>query len=299
MKKLIALLTVGMLVLTGCSGKGGAPAGGATYKIGTGIVTGVRNSDVGEKPGKFESNVTYATVALEGDKIAFVSIDTNQNELTFTADAINAFVAKGTKKELGKDYRMNWDEQIAKLEEYLVGKTLAEVKAETAATDLTSTVSITIDGYIEAVQLAAEAAVEVKNVAKIAQTSTVSADVSKAPAVEINTVVSVVALDADGKIVHSFLDEAQLKATIEGGKVTPDANGKTKGQLKEAYGMSGAGKVEWYKQVQTLTEWTIGRTAADLAKVQDYADVTSKVSIYTGNLVSTLEKAIKEAKAVK
>lgn len=30
--------------------------------------------------------------------------------------------------------------------------------------------------------------------------------------------------------------------------------------------MSG-GKVEWYKQVQTLTEWTIGRTA-DLAKVQ-------------------------------
>lgn len=49
-------------------------------------------------------------------------------------------------------------------------------------------------------------------------------------------------------------------------------------------------------EVQTLTEWTLGKTAAEVAKVGDSADVTSKVSIYTGNFVQALEKAFANAK---
>ena len=314
MKKLLALLLVGLLVLTACGStkEDPKPTPGeetVTYKIGTAVVNGVKTAEPeAEKAGKFESNVTFATVALDADeKIAFVSIDTNQNEISFTADALNEFAAKGSKKELGDDYGMSkagkveWDKQIASLEEYLIGKTIAEVNADKATTDLSSTVSITVNGYIDAVVAAAANAVSVENVATIAQTSTVGAktDADKAPTVEISTTVAAVALDADGKIVYSFVDEAQLKADITAGVATPNENLKTKGQLGTEYGMSAAGKVEWNEQVKHLTDWTIGKTKEEVAKAADASDVTSTVSIYAQGFADTLTKAMDEAKAVK
>lgn len=55
------------------------------------------------------------------------------------------------------------------------------------------------------------------------------------PELEINTTVAVVALDGDGKVVHTFIDESQMKATNDAGTVTLNDNLKTKGQLKEAF----------------------------------------------------------------
>lgn len=185
-------------------------------KIGTGIVNSVRNNEVTDKDGNFETNVTYATVAVDADgKIAFVTIDTAQNELTFSATEVKEFKARGTKKELGADYGMNWDEQIASLQDYLVGKSIADVTGESASSDLSSSVSINLDGYIEAVKLAIDNAVDVKDVASIGQGSSVSAKTDGAPTYEINTAVAAVALDSKGNAVYAFIDEAQLKANIE------------------------------------------------------------------------------------
>ena len=70
MKKLLALLLVGLLVLTACGStkEDPKPTPGeetVTYKIGTAVVNGVKTAEPeAEKPGKFESNVTFATVAL-------------------------------------------------------------------------------------------------------------------------------------------------------------------------------------------------------------------------------------------
>ena len=69
MKKLLAIALVGMLVLTGC-GKGKetpeTPETPGTetssVKVGTGIVSGIKVAEVTDKPGKFETNVTFVVV---------------------------------------------------------------------------------------------------------------------------------------------------------------------------------------------------------------------------------------------
>lgn len=297
MKKILAVLLVSLLVLGGCGSKDKTPetpAGEGVTKIGTGVISSVKNLNVGENErdaehGKFESNVTYATVVIENDKIVSVSIDTAQNELKFTNTEIVDFAAKGTKKELGADYGMNWDEQIADLEEYLVGKSASEIKADTAASDLSSSVSITVDGYIDVVQQAITNAVEVKGLVEYGQTSTVSAKAEEQA--EIGTTVSALGTDADGKVVYAFIDEMQQKANIAGGKVEPDANLKTKGQLGAAYGMN------WDEQVAEITKYLVGKTATDFGKFD--SDVSSSVSIYTGGFEATVEKAFKNLNKVK
>lgn len=297
MKKLLAVLLVGMLVLTGCSKGTEAPAG-ETVKIGTGIVNSVKTADAGEKAGKFESNVTFATVTIKDDKIETVSIDTAQNAVEFTAEGINEFVARKTKKELGDDYGMSkagkveWDKQVASLEEYLVGKSITEIKADKAAADLTSTVSITVDGYIDAVNKAIENAVEVKGLAKVGTVSAVGAKTEDPAKVEINTTVTSVGLDADGKVVYAFADESQLKAAITGATVVAGEELRTKGQQGKDYGMSAAGKTEWNEQIATLVEWAVGKDLSGIEK----ADVTSSVSIYHDHIVAGLVSAIKAAK---
>ena len=298
MKKLLAIALVGMLVLTGCGKGKETPETPETpktetssVKVGTGIVSGIKVAEVTDKPGKFETNVTFVVVTLKDDKIESVSIDTAQNAVQIAEDGTTSFTAKDTKKGRGDaDYGMNWGEQIADLEEYLVGKTVAEIELATAESDLNSTVSISIEGYITAVKDAVANAVEVENVAKVASVATVN-NASEAEKLELDTTIATVALDADGKIVYAFVDEAQLKGTLEGNVATADEMTKTKGQRGDAdYGMN------WSEQVKALTDFVIGKTADEVSSIKEGADVASTVSIYIGGFVSTLEAAVAAAK---
>lgn len=298
MKKFIALTLVSLLVLTGCQGKVNKPGQlePKTYSIGTAVVNSVVDTQIadGEK-GKFESNVLYVTVALEGDKFAYVIIDEAQNAIQFTNDAVDPFEAVGTKKERGMDYGMNWHEQVKELETYLVGKTLDEVKAGDPASDLNSTVSIYINGFLTTVEEAVNNAVVVDNVVGIASSSTVSGS-EKEGELEIGTTVSAVAVDGDGKVVYAFIDESQLQGVITDGVLETTGTLQTKGQQKEDYGMSKAGSTEWYLQVEHLTDWAIGKSSSEIAKAGEDADVTSTVSVYSGNFVKTLTDALAKTK---
>lgn len=308
MKKLLALLLVAGLVLVGCGSNKDEPNADSKVKVGTAVVNSVRNNNVGEnernpETGKFESNVTYATVIIEDDKVKAVSIDTAQNEVLFTESEIQEFVVKGTKKELGDKYGMGkipngkgeWDKQIAEVEKYMVGKSVSELKADAAASDLSSSVSMDINGYFEVVNLAITNAVEVNGAAKFGQTSTTSASI-KDGEVQINTVVSALTTDKDGKVVHSFIDETQQIAQVDGGTVTPDANLKTKGQQKEAYGMSENGMVEWYLQVDEINKFLVGKTADAMKSFE--ADIPATVSIYAGGFQATVTKAFENLKSI-
>ena len=67
---------------------------------------------------------------------------------------------------------------------------------------------------------------------------------------------------------------------------------KTKGQQKEDYGMAQATKkLEWYKQVEEITKYLNGKASADLTSFD--ADIPSSVSIYSGNIKATIDKAFK------
>ena len=299
MKKLFSIVLVSLLVLTGCGSKEDDKTPtetGSTLKVGTAVMAVQSSEDAGEKEGKYQADVTYATVVLDGDKFVQVQIDAAQNKAVVAADGSATFTAVGTKKELGKDYGLNWFEQVADLEKWLVGKTVAEITKAPSDSDLTSSVSINIEGLLTAVGQAAENAVEVANVAKVGSVSETSG--STDDGIEINTTVTAVAFDANGKVLNTFIDQAQLKATSENGKVlVAKEDTRTKGQLKEEYGMSGAGKVEWYKQVESFTAWTVGKTVAEVEGAND-ADITSSVSISMDGFVSGIKKASEKALAL-
>ncbi|MEG0328581.1 MAG: hypothetical protein RR565_10790 [Erysipelothrix sp.] len=291
MKKLFAVLLVGMLVLTGCGKKEDTKkpeenAGGA-LKIGTGIVVAAQEN----KAGEFESNVTYATVVLDGDKVKQVQIDTNQNSQAkdFTA------TIKESKKILGEAYgmkkagsKLEWNEQIAELEKWMVGKDLAEIKKAGDNADVKASVSVNIDGYIASVEKAIANAKEVKGLAKVGSVSSASVAKDK---VEIDTTVTAVGFDKDGKVVYTFIDQAQISSTDEL---------RTKLEKGADYGMKKAGsKLEWNEQIAKFNEWTIGKDLKAIQGANDDKDVKATVSINKDGFVKGIEAAQKAAVEVK
>lgn len=299
MKKKLVLSLTALFVLSACAGKVNKPGElePQTYKIGTAITNkAVVTEPKDDKKGEFESNVTYITVALDDkDAIAYVLIDEAQNAFEFDATSIEPFEGRKTKKELGNDYGLNWFEQVAALEEYVTGKTIAEVKAGDPASDLNSTVSISVDNFIATLEEAAANAVTYNDVVGIASSSSVNGTEENG-AVEIVTTVAAVATDKDGNVVYAFVDESQLKADIANGVATPTGSDLTKGQQKEAYGMSEKGMTEWYLQVKHLTDWAVGKNADAISKAAEDSDVTSTVTIYPGSFVNTIVSALSKVK---
>ena len=181
MKKLLVLVVVGLLALTGLTGC----AAPKTYKFGTGSYTSVSGrAATADAAGRVQVTTIYAAVLLDdAGKIVYVDIDAAENQGTFDAmGAVVAAEAAPTKTEKGADYGMKgnsaigkeWFEQMAALEAYMVGKTIEEIKAipveqkdaslpaVPTGEDLKTSVSISIEGYIAAVEAAVKNAVEVK-----------------------------------------------------------------------------------------------------------------------------------------
>ena len=304
MKKYLLVLTVGLLVLAGCGSKGSKEViEEKTYSIGTVVQNHYTADKNDDGVTAFEANVTYTTVVLDGDKIAYVVIDTAQNNIDVKDGVALAFEAKGTKKELLEDYGMSkvpgskgeWYEQITAFQKYAIGKTVAELKAGDPASDLSSSVSINLNGFVDAVEKAAAVAVKVDNVARVANASVTGSQVQEDPNnIEIGTSVAAVATNLKGEVLYTFIDESQAKATIVDGEVVIDETSLvTKGDKKEAYGMSQFGMTEWYLQIEAMKEWAMGKTQAVIKSDAD-ADLASSVSIYKGSLLQAFDKALEK-----
>jgi len=362
MKKLLVLLVVGMLALTGLTG-----CAAKTYKFGTGSFTTVSGraavaaaaatkdtAAVEAADGRVQVTTVYAAVLLDdAGKIVYVDIDSAQNQGTF--DAMGAVVkaeAAPTKTEKGADYGMvansaigkEWFEQMAALEAYFVGKTLEEIKAievtekdashtaVPAGEDLKTSVSISIEGYVAAVEKAVANAVEVKGVAKVAVGSVASvsgraakpavaaaAATATTPAVEAaeavagriqtNVTYMGVALDKDGKVLVALLDVAQNQGTFdEMGAVVKAEAAPTKVEKGADYGMvanSAIGK-EWFEQAAALTAYFVGKTADEVAAIEVDADAVAvaedlktSVSVGIDEYLAAFAKAITYAVEVK
>ncbi len=353
MKKLLALFAVAVLLLSGCTNGGddngdnnGNGNGGGdeptVLKVGTASYTSVSGRDFNTETaveGRVQVNTYYATVALDADgKFVYVDIDTAQNQGTFD-DEGNIVVAEAqpTKKEKGDAYGMvgrseigkEWYEQIAALEEWMIGQTLAEVLAVPVKVvddahqhvpdheDLTSSVTITIEGYLEVVKKAAESAIEVEGLAKLGSGSYTkvagrpfNAETAVEGRVQVNVTYAGVGLDADGKIAYVFIDTAQNQGTFdeEGVVLVADAQ-PTKKEKGDAYGMVGRSDIgkEWYEQIAALEEHMIGLTLSEVkaipVKVVDDAhqnvpsdeDLASSVTITIEAYQGAVEKAVGNA----
>ena len=315
MKKILTLALCLCMVLTLATMF--ASCGEADYKLGMGVVVSMDSS----KTGNAQVDATVATVVTDADgKIVACRIDVAQNKFDLTKDfATEAAKTFKTKMELGNDYGMapakidndgngvtkEWFEQAKAFESYVVGKTVAEVKAmktqekggHQIAVDqalLDAGCSMQITDFIAAVTKAGEDAQGMSFTAKkdsftlgVAATTAVDKD-TKAATAEANGLVAMytdfaASVVADGKIIATLNDAIQPKIAIKAnGEIAEKTFVDTKRALKENYNMAtygaqmdpnGDGKVlEWYVQSAEFSKFVIGKTATEVAALETKAN---------------------------
>ncbi|NLA58220.1 MAG: hypothetical protein GX855_04880 [Firmicutes bacterium] len=338
---LIILGVVAVLALAFSSFAAGEPV-----KLGLGHVTSIAKSqgltvDASGKanPPMAQVDSVIAAVAFDKDgRIVHVNLDTAQTKVNFNRDwtiSTDISAPGQTKKELGDAYGMRrassigkeWFEQIAEFEKWMIGKTVDEVKAlKVKARDaahpavpdvpeLTSSVTITVQDYIAAVEKAWENAVPVNGGGKtLGLGHDISLASSKPAAPQVDATIAAALFDGEGKVVGVILDVIQSKIPYNTQTnqlaVDPEAPVLSKKELKDDYGMkraSGIGK-ESYEQAAELEKWMIGKTAAEIqglkvkqrdashVAVPDVPELTSLVTITVEKYLAALGEAYNTAK---
>ena len=283
------------------------------YKLGMGIGVSTASS----KAGTAQVDATVATVVTDADgKIVACRLDVAQNKMTIADGAVDTAATFKTKMELGTAYGMStspyspdnngdgvvkeWDEQAKIFENYVVGKTVAEIKAMTTkevnahliSTDdalLSAGCTIQITDFKDAVVKACEDAQgmsfkAVEGTFTLGVAAKTTAEESKAATADDDGVVKMytdfaASVVVDGKIVASLNDAIQPDIAIDmDGVPTPAEFKGTKRERKEGYNMAPAvnygpnydpnndGKVlEWYLQSAEFSKYVVGKTADEVA----------------------------------
>ena len=305
MKRIFAILLCAVMVLAAVAC---APAE-KEYKLGMGVVVSTGSS----KTGNAQVDATVATVVTDADgKIVACRIDVAQNKMTVTDGAVDTAKTFETKMELGSRYNMaaygsdndgdgrvlEWDAQTKAFEQYVIGKTAAEVAAielqevnahqiavDTALLSAGCTMQIT--DFMAAIVKACndEQGMTFKTAAEftlgVAAKTTVDA-ATKAATAEADGVVAMYtdfacAVVAEGKVIATLNDAIQPKIAINAAGEIGDTTFKgTKRELKEGYNMAaygsdndGDGRVlEWYVQSAEFSKYAVGKTAAEIAALE-------------------------------
>ncbi len=310
--------------------------------LGLGVVTSIgRSADYDEEneimPMAQIDTVIAAAVFDADGKIVDVQIDTAQTrvnydeELQLLSDPAEEI---RTKKELGDDYGMRraseiereWDEQIADLEEWMIGKTVEEVKAlglhedgSPDDPDLSTQVTMTITSYVAALEKAYNNAVAVEGGAarlglghKVAINRSVGYDMVNdteiLPMAQVDVVIAAAVFDDAGAVSGVLIDTAQTRVNFDAeGQVTSDraAEYKTKRELGDDYGMRRASAIEkeWDEQVIAFEEWMIGKTVSEItgmelddADAPEDPDLTTSVTMTVSAYLAALEEAYSRAR---
>ncbi len=304
---------------------------GGSVKTGLGVISSLSGSeDAGEAEGvaEMDSTVVAVTVGPDGKIIGCV-IDQVQTKVKFDSTGKittppNTEVP--TKRELGDSYGMKarsdigkeWYEQASAFADYVVGKTVEQIKGiavdeagHATGSDLTSSVTISISGFISGLEKAVGNATDIgaKDSDKLSVgvttnlTKLTNADTS-AGLIEVGSTYVAATTDANGIITSCIIDSSQGKVSFDNtGKITSDitAAPQTKNELGDSYGMkakSGIGK-EWNEQAAAFASYVAGKTASDVQGIavdeQGHAtgeDLTSSVTVSIGDFQKALAKAL-------
>lgn len=300
--------------------------GEGAVKTGLAIITSVKNSE-DAKVADYDVTIVAVNVDDKG-VITGCIIDSVGAKVNFDATgAITSDLSAEikTKNELGDNYGMvayggakyEWYQQAEALANFAVGKTVAELKSgaidETgkapAGSDLASSATIYLGGYVAAIEeavknaahLGAQAGDELRLVVKNSVGSSKSATAEKEGLAQLDSTVMALNVN-DGIITACAIDSVQAKVSFDAaGKITGDltAQIKTKNQLGENYGMVawGGAKYEWNEQAASFAKYVTGKTAAQVAgiavtegKPAD-ADLAASVTIAIGDFQELVAKA--------
>ncbi len=302
MKKIIAIMLAAccLLSLAACGAKE------ADYKLGMGVELSTASS----KENNAQVDATVAAVILDANgKIVQCRIDVAQNKMDVTGGAVDTAKTFETKMELGSRYGMEgkvdnngdgvmleWDAQAKAFEEYVVGKTAADVKAiqtqeaggHLIAVDetlLKAGCSMQITDFITAVAKACEdkAAVAFKAgegfklgvAAKSTAAESTAASAEGNGSVNMYSDFGAAVVGADGKILAALNDATQPKIAIDANGVVEASYKDTKRMLGSAYGMEGkvdnngdGVMLEWDAQSAAFSAFVVGKTAAEVEALE-------------------------------
>ncbi len=341
---LVVAIVLAVVLIAG--GQKETPVQETQYALGMGVEFGdLTNSQI---------NATVATVVLDGTgKIVACRIDTVQNKYTLEegdeeeeVEPELVFTNLKTKMELGNDYGMaahgtslvgnttvkEWYEQAKAFENWVVGKTVTEVRnMKTQRMDngyviadekdlLDAGCTIAIEEFRDAVVKACRDSQG--TTFKTAGTFTLGIAVNSANdgssveedggyTVKMN-VEFAAAVVVNGKVVATLNDAMQPVVVVNAkGEVKSRSVGKGEGilqskrELKENYGMeaaavdkNGDGKsYEWYKQSEIYSNYVVGKTATEIAGLELGTDLqTAGCTIYIGGINAVVAKAATNAR---
>ena len=300
-----------------------------TVKTGFAVSATIGAESAGEKDGTTTTDISVVAVTVTEDGvIESCKIDAVQGKVSFTAEGKISSEAGAvlSKKELGDDYGMRvasgigkeWDEQIAAIEAYAVGKTVEELKTKAidengvvADADLASGATLYMGSFIGAIEaavnnaqdLGANSGDELILVTNSKASGTdASAETDGTTQVDSNVAVFTM---KDGVITSCKIDAVQAKASFDTKGVAAeiaDANVLSKAQLGEGYGLkafSAIGK-EWNEQTDAFCAYITGKTVEEVKGIAltettapADADLAASVSIAVGDFMGLVEKAAK------
>lgn len=296
-------------------------------KTGLAIITSTAKSESAKQA---EYDVTLAAVLVDDSGVIYdCVIDSIGTTVAFDATGtVTADLAAQilSKNELGDNYGMKayggakyeWYEQAAALADFAVGKTVAELKngaidesgKAPAGTDLATTATIYLGGYVGAVEAAVENAkhlgaqsgdeLKLASVNSIGSSKSATAD--KAGCAQLDATVTALSV-RDGVITSCYIDSVQAKVEFDtAGTITTDLTApiQTKNQLGENYGMVawGGAIAEWDAQAASFAQYVTGKTAEQVANIAvsegkvAQADLAASVTIAIGDFQALIAKAM-------
>ena len=200
-----------------------------------------------------------------------------------------------------------------------MGKTVDELKngaidesgKAPAGTDLASTATIYLGGYVSAIEtavanathLGAQAGDELKLAVMSSVDSSKSATADEAGLAQLDCDVTALTVK-DGIITSCTIDSLQAKVNFDNtGAITTDLSApmQTKNELGENYGMKawGGAVAEWNEQAASFAQYVTGKTADEVAGIAvnektapTEADLASSVTIAVGGFQALIGKAV-------
>ena len=220
------------------------------------------------------SNTALVLVLDDAGKIVAARFDCSEvTPALDDAGAIAAVASVQTKVEKGDAYTGmpagSWAKQTKAFEDYIVGKTPAEV----AELDVSLIAGCTMASSTATFKaLVAEAAASTLKVTfKTAEAITagiaISTSVSNKGKVSADFAGVVM---AGGKVAATVIDSAEQSFTVVEGVITAGEVKASKNEQGEAYSGMPAGP--WYKQAQAFANSTVGKTAAELENLETVSD---------------------------
>lgn len=312
---------------------GNKPVPEGALKTGLVLVTDISGSTAAtaEKNGEGKYDVTMVAVLVDDNGViqdciidgiaATVKFD---NTGKITSDLT---VAPQTKNELGDKYGMvawggakhEWNVQAQALADFAIGKTVAQLKdgaidatgKAPAGSDLASSATIYLGGYVNAIEAAAAKATHLGaqggdklTMAAISDISGSANAAEKGGNTQLEVNVTAITMK-DGVITSCVIDSVQAKVGFDNkGAITSDLTDpvKTKNELGKDYGMVawGGAKFEWNQQAASFAQYVTGKTPAQVAGIAVDAgtkptgtDLNTSVTIAIGGFQALIAKAAK------